>query len=148
MVASLKRVLCMLLAMLLLSCATPAVAEETGDKIVEPTLSKDAAAYDAEHPELLEEDQLIAYSAILIAEDSGEVIFEKDADTLRYPASTTKIMTVLLGLMMVDDLNQTVTVSQRAVDVPADSAWKSRRAWSCSASVPLMTQHTHRFKTR
>lgn len=122
MVASLKRVLCMLLAMLLLSCATPAVAEETGDKIVEPTLSKDAAAYDAEHPELLEEDQLIAYSAILIAEDSGEVIFEKDADTLRYPASTTKIMTVLLGLMMVDDLNQTVTVSQRAVDVPADSS--------------------------
>jgi len=37
-----------------------------------------------------------AKSAIIIDADSGKVLWEKDADTPRYPASTTKIMTALL----------------------------------------------------
>lgn len=90
-------------------------------QIPEPTLSPEALPYDAEHPEDLEEDQLYAASAILMTEDKGEVIFEKDAYSIRYPASTTKILTVLLGITLVDDLNQTVTVSETAVDIPDDA---------------------------
>lgn len=116
-----RRALCAVLALFLLCCALPTRAEE-GDKIVEPTLSPDASPYDDTHPELLEEDQLYARSAILIEASSGEAIFEKDADQIMYPASTTKILTVLLGLMMVDDLHQTVTVSQTAMDIPSDSS--------------------------
>lgn len=95
---------------------------ESADSIPEPTLSPEAAAYDAAFPENLEPDQLYAASAVLITADKGEVIFEKDPYTIRYPASTTKILTVLLGITMVDDLYQTVTVSDTAMDIPADSS--------------------------
>ena len=95
---------------------------ETTDTIPEPTLSPNAEKYDAEHPEELSADQLYALSAILVSADTGEVIFEKDPDTVRYPASTTKILTVLLGIMMVDDLYEYVTVSESAVNIPADSS--------------------------
>lgn len=39
---------------------------------------------------------LSAPSALLMDFDTGEVLFESDADTKRYPASTTKILTALL----------------------------------------------------
>ena len=94
----------------------------TTDTIPEPTLSPNAEKYDPEHPEDLSADQLYALSAILISSESGEVIFEKDPDTVRYPASTTKILTVLLGILMVDDLYQYVTVSENAVAIPQDSS--------------------------
>lgn len=97
-------------------------AEPTSEPIPEPTLSPDAAPYDPEHPEDLYPDQLYALSAILMTQDKGEVIFEKDADTIRYPASMTKILTVLLGIMFVDDLEQKVTVSETAINVPSDSS--------------------------
>ena len=90
----LLRTFCMLLTALVLSSSLTAYAE-----------------YDAEHPELLTEDDITAVSCILIEQSTGEVIFEKDADKLMYPASTTKIMTVLLGLLATDDLNEIVTVS-------------------------------------
>ena len=94
----------------------------TAEPIPQPTLSPDAPKYDEEHPEDLSPDQLYAYSAILITQDKGEVIFEKDPDTIRYPASMTKILTVLLGLMFIDDLYEKVTVSETAVNVPSDSS--------------------------
>ena len=94
----------------------------TAEPIPQPTLSPDAPEYDKEHPENLSPDQLYALSAVLMTQDKGEVIFEKDADEIRYPASMTKILTVLIALMFVDDLNETVTVSQTAVNVPADSS--------------------------
>ncbi len=72
------------------------------------------AAYDAAHPELLTEDDLTGLSCILIEQTSGNVIFEKDPDRLMYPASTTKIMTVLLGLLATDDLSELATVSYAA----------------------------------
>ncbi|MGN0778455.1 MAG: D-alanyl-D-alanine carboxypeptidase family protein [Aristaeellaceae bacterium] len=106
-----RRVICGLLAMLAVVFSTlPACALE----VPEPTLSPDAATYDAEHPELLEEDQLYAVSAILIEANSGMVIFEKNADQVMYPASTTKIMTALLALMC-GDLDMTCTVSAEAI---------------------------------
>lgn len=115
----LRQALCLMMTLLALFSSTA-----QADTIPQPTLSPDAAPYDAEHPELLEEDQLYAASAILIEKETGNVIFEKDADTLRYPASTTKIMTVMLGILLMDeaDLDQTVVASATAVDVPADSS--------------------------
>ena len=52
-------------------------AESPTEEIPQPTLSPDAAPYDAEHPENLEADQLYGLSAILLSEDTGEIIFEK-----------------------------------------------------------------------
>lgn len=47
-------------------------------------------------PPLPDATALSAKSAILIDEQSGKVLWSKDADTSRFPASTTKIMTALL----------------------------------------------------
>jgi len=99
-----------------------AFSEATAEPIPEPTLSPNAEKYDPDHPENLSPDQLYALSAILISADTGEVIFEKDPDEIRYPASTTKILTVLLGIIMVDDVYQYVTVSETAVAIPEDSS--------------------------
>ena len=123
--APVKRALCALLALVLSWCflAFSALAESaTPDPIPEPTLSPDAEKYDPNHPENLSEDQLYALSAILISQDNGEVIFAKNPDEVRYPASTTKILTVLLAILFVDDLNETVTVSETAMNIPADSS--------------------------
>lgn len=129
------RVLALLLTLALLcSACLPAFAAKntepavTAEPIPEPTLNPDAAPYDTEHPEDLTEDQLYALSAVLMTQDKGEVIFEKDADTIRYPASMTKILTVLLGIMFIDDLEEKVTVSESAVNVPADSSTMSLSA--------------------
>ena len=63
-----------------------------------------ADEYDPRYPENLAEGHLTASAAILIEQDTGQVIFEKNADERMYPASTTKILTVWLALLMADSL--------------------------------------------
>lgn len=109
-----KRFLCTLLSLVILSCPLlqTALAEEYEYKA--PRLPSDVTPYNADKPEELDEDQLYARSAILIEASSGDVIFEKDADAIMYPASTTKIMTLLLALMM-GDKSQTVYLTDSAM---------------------------------
>ena len=124
-----KKAILLLVSILLFISVSPAFAAKkqseptvTAEPIPEPTANPDAAPYDPEHPEDLTPDQLWASSAVLMTQDKGEVIFEKEPDTIRYPASMTKILTVLLGIMFVDDLQETVTISESAVNVPEDSS--------------------------
>ncbi len=60
-------------------------------------------------------------SAILIERSTGEVLYEKDADTPRAMASVTKIMTLLLIAEAIDDkkitLEDMVTCSEHAVSM-------------------------------
>ena len=66
---------------------------------------------------------LDATAALLVSPDSGMVLYSKNADQKRYPASTTKIMTALLTLENVSNLDETVT--SEAVDfenITADSS--------------------------
>ncbi len=58
-------------------------------------------------------DQIVAASAILIDQESGQILFEKDAHTQRYPASTTKVMTAILVLEDMD-LDKTITVDDKS----------------------------------
>ena len=119
-----RRLLALVFALivLLLPLFTAAGESATPVPIPQPTLSPDAPPYDAEHPEDLSADQLYALSAILITQDTGEVIFQKEADELRYPASTTKILTVLLAAMLIEDPYETVIVSESAMNIPSDSS--------------------------
>lgn len=86
-----------------------------------PVSPAHAADYDPNRPEILETDHLNCEAAILMEIDSGEVIFEKNADALMYPASTTKILTTYLALTMAD-VQDTVMISQNAVIIPEDSS--------------------------
>ena len=108
------RFLCVFLTLVTLLCplSRTVLAEEY--EYIAPRLPSDVTPYDPEKPDELDEDQLYAKSAILIEASSGDVIFEKDADAIMYPASTTKIMTLYLALMM-GDMSQTVYLSDSAM---------------------------------
>ena len=54
-------------------------------------------------PEIAEE------TGVLMEASSGQILFDKSMDEIRYPASTTKVMTALLILENVEDLCQVVT---------------------------------------
>lgn len=61
-----------------------------------------------------EPPSLVSQSAVLICADTGQILFEKDADTPRAPASITKLMTALLAFENAS-LDETITASYDAV---------------------------------
>jgi len=103
-----RKLLCFLFAIviLVLSCA-PAMATGTD--------------YDSNHPENLSIADLQCTAAILIEKNTGMVVFEKNPDLRMFPASTTKIMTVYLGLLM-GNLSQKVTTTATSLQIPEDSS--------------------------
>ena len=64
---------------------------------------------------------IVAQSAILIDADTGAILYEKDADKEKPPASVTKFMTLLLIFEALSKkqitLNDTVTVSEHAASM-------------------------------
>lgn len=60
-------------------------------------------------------------SVLLMELNSGQVLYEKDPDTARRPASVTKIMTMLLAFEAIDSgkfgLEDTITVSEHAASM-------------------------------
>ena len=103
-------------------------------------LPAQASEYDPNAPDKLNPGHLTATSAILIEADSGHVIFEKDPDVRMHPASTTKILTVLVALKLAEQevamarqqdpkadvsqlgLNRKITVSDAAVNLAEDES--------------------------
>lgn len=64
-----------------------------------------------------------AQSAILVEASSGKVIFEKNADSIRFPASTTKIITVLLGIQAAgENIDNNVVASYSSTQIPEDAS--------------------------
>ncbi len=76
--------------------------------------------YDKSKPEALKADYLYGKGCIVINADTGDVLFEKNADTRLYPASTTKIVTCILALEWAEEndmlYSQVVIPSGIAVD--------------------------------
>ena len=87
------------------SSSDSAGSTDTADKTTVTTADSDptvtAAAANA--------PALDATAALLVSPESDMVLYEKNADEKRYPASTTKIMTALLTLENVSDLSVVVT---------------------------------------
>lgn len=75
-----------------------------------------------------------AASAIVVDYDTGEVLYEKDADTMRVPASMTKVMTAYIIFEELEAGNLTLDTM---VPISAANAQKSRDAKNYPASVPL-----------
>jgi len=80
------------------------------------------AEYDMNQPQNLEAAHLFAESALLVDQDTGEVLFSKDSKVRMFPASTTKIMTLLLALESGIGLEEQVTIPAEAGDVPEGSS--------------------------
>ena len=77
--------------------------------------------FDASRPLSLTSDHLYGDACIVMDATSGKVLFEYNSRQQMYPASTTKIMTLLLALEK-GYLNELVTIPQSAANVPADSS--------------------------
>jgi len=68
------------------------------------------------------EPVVTAKSAIVIEATTGKVLFAKNADEIRYPASTTKIMTLITALEH-GHLDDVVTASENAARTEGSSIW-------------------------
>lgn len=72
-------------------------------------------------PLSLTPDYLYSDACIVIDATSGKTLFEHNSGQRMYPASTTKILTLLLALEM-SDLQENITIPESASQVPADSS--------------------------
>lgn len=104
-----KKIFVISLILILLLSLMPSgmvVAEKQEDKKTEET----QAVIDIESP-----------SALLMELNSGQILFEKDGETARRPASVTKLMTMLLAFEALESgkltLDSTVTVSEHAASM-------------------------------
>lgn len=77
--------------------------------------------YNYDNPALLTADHLYSQAAILIDADSGGVLFSKNERVRMHPASTTKIMTLLLGIESGYPLDQQIAIPQAAANIAKDS---------------------------
>ncbi len=68
-----------------------------------------------------EEPKIESGSAVIIDANSGQILFDKDMNEKKYPASITKILTIYLGSTI--DFGKTLTASSSAIDsVPRDTS--------------------------
>ena len=84
-------------------------AEATEEPTAEPTPT-------AEPVPSVDISDINSQSGILVKLFDGEVVAEKDADAKIYPASMTKIMTAIVGLENLSDLNETITIDRDMYD--------------------------------
>ena len=106
---TIKRVTAALLALLLVCGAAPALADSPSD-------------YNKNVPQLLTEGNLYAEASVLVDAENGDVLFSKNARARMYPASTTKVMTLLLALESGIAMDTPIVIPQQAAQIPADSS--------------------------
>ena len=71
--------------------------------------------------EILFEEVVNAYAAVLIGDSPLHVLYSKNEQEKLFPASTTKIMTALIALEH-GDLTETVKVSEQVSQIPSNSS--------------------------
>lgn len=71
--------------------------------------------------ETITADSLLSDSCILVDAATGEVLFSKNADLKRSPASTTKIMTLLIAIQQ-SNPNEIVTIPECVQNIAPDSS--------------------------
>ena len=62
------------------------------------------------------DEEMQSEYAVLVDLDTGEVVAQKNSDTVIYPASMTKILTVLTAADHITDLNDKFTITQDITD--------------------------------
>ena len=87
-----------------------------------PQASAAPSDWDENNPGALLPTHLYAQTAVLIDAETGDVLFDKDSLVRMYPASTTKIMTLLLAVESDIPLDEEITIPDVAENVPSDSS--------------------------
>lgn len=66
-------------------------------------------------------NDITATYAIVIDRDTNEVLAQKNADEKMYPASLTKMMTAIIAIENLTDLNQTITITEEMISGLAEA---------------------------
>ncbi|MCR4903121.1 MAG: serine hydrolase [Butyrivibrio sp.] len=92
------------------------VVEEEPEEVV--TLSPEVASFNpgyeitaTENTKTIVSDNVISEYAVLVDVDTGEIVAQKNADTVISPASMTKILTLLVAVENIEDFNDTFTMT-------------------------------------
>ncbi|HVS79864.1 MAG TPA: hypothetical protein VHF05_02705 [Candidatus Paceibacterota bacterium] len=99
-----------------------------------PSLSRNTAAAEASlpatttPPNAFKNVQIAAKAAIVLDARSGEVLYEKNADTALPLASLTKIMSAITAADLAS-MNSTVTVDQFALETDGDNGLYAQESW-------------------
>ncbi len=82
----------------------------------------ESGSNNSEHPETTEypgdpslAPDIVSQAAIVMDAKTGQILYEKNSDVGKYPASITKVITVLIALEHNLDMNQVVTMSENAI---------------------------------
>lgn len=99
------------------------LTEDFDDSMVTSTsiVNFDTFTQNTSYYEYLKPQDINSKYALVINKTTNEIIFEKDADSLCYPASTTKILTSVVALEYISP-NTVFTVGNELELVPADSS--------------------------
>lgn len=112
-----KRLAALLLAFCCVAAGVSVFAEDTEESVGMDALEAAAKA----------DESLPARSAILMEQETGRVLFEKNADEQMHPASITKIMTLLLTMEAIEAgqlrLTDQATCSEHAASMGGSQIW-------------------------
>lgn len=109
MTVNIRRLAALLAALTVFFCACSAFAVTPAD-------------YNIAQPQALVAEHLHGESALLVDMDTGEVLFTKNSRIRMYPASTTKIMTLLVGLEKGPALDTIVTMPPETSQIASGSS--------------------------
>ena len=132
-----KHTLSLFLALTLLLSACGGQASGGSSLPAESASSQEAALSAPAEPEpvvLPDPPEITADRAIVIDYDTGETLYEKDADSMGIPASMTKVMTAYIIFEELEAGNLTLDT---LVPVSAENAVISRDMDNYPAAVPL-----------
>jgi D-alanyl-D-alanine carboxypeptidase (penicillin-binding protein 5/6) len=112
--------------------AEPTTEEPTTEPLPSvsyPTLTPDSAEFS---------EDITPLHGILIDTDSNEIVAYRDYDTVMYPASLTKIMTLIVTVENTDDLSETVTITPDMVDPMVEA--EASRAGFVAGETPTVEE--------
>lgn len=114
-----KQVICGLLSACMVWGAAPLQLAAADKVYVQPELPEIEGLVIAPDDRL---PKLTARSAVVMEATTGMILYERDMDARRFPASTTKMMTLIVALEE-GDLDDMVTVSERAAGLEGSTLW-------------------------
>lgn len=105
----------LLAAILLIVKQTPAFINEaptdhstTNGPTITDSVTDTSEVYRPMETVTVTPDELVSNNAILISLENQKVLFDKDSNEIIYPASLTKIMTAIVAIENLDDLDQSI----------------------------------------
>lgn len=102
----------LLILILIIGLSAPVRATEPPED-TEPTSEHAETTEYPDNPAM--EPDIVSEAAIVMDAATGQVLYEKHSEVGKYPASITKVMTVLITLEQDVDMNDVVTMSENAI---------------------------------